>query len=429
MLRCGFYEMDITPFVGCRIPGSFEKRTVEDVTDAPYAKAAVIDNGQEKVAIVCSDILYIYGESYKKILDRICALTDLKRENIMVTATHNHSGGPTDYDLHTDEDKLYVEMAWRKAADAVILANQRLQEATVGFGGAELEGCSFVRDFYMKDGSLCTQPPYRSPDIDRPESEPDPLFTVLSFRDARGNPLGAIANFACHPNTMCDLTGISGEYPCVLGAALKEKYGADYVCVFLTGTCGNINAWSNQLWEEWPAGIHKDLGRKLAEAAAELIEAAAPMEDETVRSVKEKVVAIRRRPSEEELAEARRIIASGDAANDMLRCNAQWILDYQEICLRYGDIPLDIQALRIGECVIHAIPAEVFCHFGHYIRANTPASKNMVASLSNGSCLYILPKELVDSDLYEAQVNSNIYESDTGYLISDTVLKLARKIV
>jgi hypothetical protein len=138
MLRCGFYEMDITPFVGCRIPGSFEKRTVEDVTDAPYAKAVVIDNGLEKVAIVCSDILYIYGESYKKILDRICAHTDLKRENIMVTATHNHSGGPTDYDLHTDEDKLYVEMAWRKAADAVILANQRLYEACVGFGGVEV---------------------------------------------------------------------------------------------------------------------------------------------------------------------------------------------------------------------------------------------------------------------------------------------------
>ena len=53
----------------------------------------------------------------------------------------------------------------------------------------------------------------------------------------------------------------------------------------------------------------------------------------------------------------------------------------------------------------------------------------MVASLSNGSCLYILPEELVDSDLYEAQVNSNIYESDTGYLISDTVLKLAKQIV
>ena len=84
MLRCGFYEMDITPFLGCRIPGSFEKRTVEDVTDAPYAKAAVIDNGAEKIAVLCSDILYIYGESYHKILNRICAHTDLKRENVMV---------------------------------------------------------------------------------------------------------------------------------------------------------------------------------------------------------------------------------------------------------------------------------------------------------------------------------------------------------
>ena len=211
--------------------------------------------------------------------------------------------------------------------------------------------------------------------------------------------------------------------------AIKEKYGADYVCVFLTGTCGNINPWSNQLVTDTPIGIHKTLGEKLARATAGLIDTVAPMADETVRSVKEKVVATRRRPKPEELAEARRIIASGEASNEMLRNNAQWILDYQEICLRYGDIPLDIQALRIGECVIHAIPGEVFCHFGHYIRANTPAEKNMVVSLSNGSCLYILPRELVNSGLYEAQVNSNIYGPDTGYLISDTVLKLANQVI
>ena len=34
------------------------------------------------------------------------------------------------------------------------------------------------------------------------------------------------------------------------------------------------------------------------------------------------------------------------------------LLDYEEICNRYGDIQQDIQAVRIGECVIHAIPAE-----------------------------------------------------------------------
>jgi len=174
MLRCGFYEMDITPFIGSHIPGNFEKRKMTGILDIPHAKAIVVEKDGEKVAIVCSDILYIYGESYKKILDRVCEYTDLKRENIMVAATHSHSGGSTDYDLFNEDSKLYVEMAWRKAADAIILANQRLQEATAGFGSVEMEDSNFVRDFYMKDGSLVTQPKYNDP-VDRPESEPDRL--------------------------------------------------------------------------------------------------------------------------------------------------------------------------------------------------------------------------------------------------------------
>lgn len=429
-MRCGFYEMDITPFIGCHIPGSFQERKAESVLNAPHAKAVVIDNGKETVAILCADILYIYQESYVKILERICNYTDLKPDNILITATHSHSGGPTDYDLKNEEDILYVQMLYRKAADAVILAYQRMQKATVGYEEKPVYGLSFVRDFYMKDGTLCTQPSWGDPAIVRPESEVDPMFSVLCFRDVQGKPIGAIANFACHPNTMCDIPVIAGEYPSILGERLKDSYGQDFVCVFLTGACGNINASDRQHWDCDVDDNWLRVGHALADEARAMVAQMQPMQDETLRSSKEQIVVRRRFPSAQELEEAEKILAGADATNEMLRDNAQWIVDYNELCKRLGkNIELRVQALRIGECVIHAIPSEVFVHFSHAIRRHTPAKRAMVASLCNGSTLYILPKELVNSELYEAQVNSNIYEADTGDIICEKVVELAGQVL
>lgn len=45
MLKCAFYETEITPPLGCTIPGYFNTRYGSDVKDRLYAKAVVMDDG------------------------------------------------------------------------------------------------------------------------------------------------------------------------------------------------------------------------------------------------------------------------------------------------------------------------------------------------------------------------------------------------
>lgn len=107
LFNVGFNKMDITPFIGCNLPGLFEKRTMQGIfLIPPYVRSAVINNGDETVAIISVDILYVYWQSYTKILKRISDNTGIKPENILVCATHSHSGGPADYGIKCEEDNL-----------------------------------------------------------------------------------------------------------------------------------------------------------------------------------------------------------------------------------------------------------------------------------------------------------------------------------
>lgn len=55
MLKCAFYEKEITPPLGCHIPGYFSLRAATDVKDRLYARAMVIKSDDETVAIISVD--------------------------------------------------------------------------------------------------------------------------------------------------------------------------------------------------------------------------------------------------------------------------------------------------------------------------------------------------------------------------------------
>lgn len=80
MFYAGFYEADITPPMGVDIPGYFVKRKGNDVWDNLYAKAAVISDGNEKIAFLMIDKLFVSTEERDAIYKRIEASTDIKKK-------------------------------------------------------------------------------------------------------------------------------------------------------------------------------------------------------------------------------------------------------------------------------------------------------------------------------------------------------------
>ena len=248
MFEFGFYEKEITPPLGSVIPGYFNIRRGSDVLDRLYARAVVVNDGNKKIAVISVDGLHPIGWVCEEIAKRIENYTGIPRENVMIGFIHTHTGLPfgrggipfENDEIVADSIKGYMDVFTRLVADCAILANLRLQKCTASFGKGEVKGISFVRDYFMKNGTPQTNPPRTSPDIEGPVVEADYDVPVLFVKDETGTPKGAILGFACHADCVSG-DKFSGDYVSVLSKELKKAYGEDFVSVFLLGCCGNIN--------------------------------------------------------------------------------------------------------------------------------------------------------------------------------------------
>jgi len=433
MFRCGFCELDITPFAQTHIHGMFEERLMLDFHAAPYAKAVVMENDGEKVAILCLDSLYVYPTSYHEIVERASKHTGIKPENIMVAATHSHQSGITEYyDKHNEEDLFYIRFVRYRAADAIIFANNRLEEANVRFAECDVHGIAFVRNFLMKDGSIISEPRGEErKEIAEYETTIDPAYGVMSFVNIKGEVMGMISNYACHATADRpeergeDLGWVSADYPGELSRRMKEIYGQQFVSLFLNGPCGNVGP------DDFKAPMpHRSpyIGRVLADHARTLVERGELCQDPVVRSAKAEFNVKRRAPSEEELTWAKGIIDGEiECTSSQKRNNAWWILDYYKYyqTLMSDEITVRVQTVRVGDMLIYCLPSELFNHYSKKLKAASPVTKHMVSELGNGSLQYCVPPHLRGTDMYEAQPNCNIYEAAAGDIFVEKALELA----
>ena len=433
MFRCGFCELDITPFAQTHIHGMFEERLMLDFHAAPCAKAVVMENDGEKVAILCLDSLYVYPTSYHEIVERASKHTGIKPENIMVAATHSHQGGSTEYyDKLSEADWMYIRFVRYRAADAIAFANNRLEEATVRFGERDVYGISFVRNFHMKDGSIVSEPrgDERENIVDY-ETSIDPAYGVMSFVSAKGEVMGMISNFACHATADRpeerdeDLGWVSADYPGELSKRMKEVYGQNFVSLFLNGPCGNVGPDNYKKPMQHRASY---MGRVLADHAKSLIEQGETLLEPVVKSAKVEFNVKRRAPSQEELMWANGIVSGEiECTSSQKRNNAWWILDYYKYyqTLKSDEITVRVQTVRVGDMLIYCLPSELFNHYSKKLKAASPVTRHMVSELGNGSLQYCVPPHLRGTDMYEAQPNCNIYEAAAGDIFVEKALELA----
>lgn len=142
MFEFGFYEKEITPPLGCGIPGYFNIRRGVDVQDRLYARAMVVKDGNEKIAIVSIDGLHPKTDICENIAKRVESYTGIPRKNLMIAFTHTHTGIPIRFEgipfiddgIVQDSIKGYIDVFERLVADCVTLADLRLKPAMACFG-------------------------------------------------------------------------------------------------------------------------------------------------------------------------------------------------------------------------------------------------------------------------------------------------------
>lgn len=439
MFKSGFYEKEITPPLGCCMPGYFRQRLADGVKRPLYAKALAMECEGTCVILIAVDAIFVPKKIYDAAVERIGKYIGIPKEYIMINATHIHTGGPVSdvYDPpYYEPDITYPDTLARGIADCGILAYQRMAPSKTLYSKGEIYGTSFIRNFVMKDGSIRTNPGREHPDIVRPFGDIDPELPVMFFADESGKPKGALINFALHHDCVSG-TLYSSDYSGTMADVLKETFGKDFITVFLNGPCGNIN----HVNVDEPAGerdVSFLIGNRLADEVKKLYKIAKNFEIDNIDSRMEIIQIPRHKIPKEELEEMKQLVETismdGVGVDMSVPESTMYKRAKAERVLRFAQLPelldIPVQAIKIGNAMIFAAPGELFVEYGKYMKSNSPVDVNFVGELANGgpSCYIPTPKAFTPS-VYESQVPTSQLVPEAGEMIAKCAVKLANELL
>ena len=305
-IQVGIAEVNYTPDVGLDLVGNYrgDDYASRGVHDSLYARAIVaVDKNQNKAAILTVDICYFEKETVDFMRADIASKTDIPAGNIMIMATHTHSGPPSG--LNAPKAKEYL----LKAASAVILANERLAPSVLAVGRSNEDRISHNRRLKCIDGTthMCWEK-FDSGFVIGPLGPKDPEVITLSISQ-QGKPVGVIVNFGCHVTT---LTGdnwlYTADYPGYMIEAIRKIKGKDYMPMFFNGPAGNVTQVDYRVG--FPSNYQEcqRIGYLLGVAALEAIENETIVGGDKVTVSREFVPLNRMDISDEQLAWAKKLM-------------------------------------------------------------------------------------------------------------------------
>jgi len=138
-----------------------------------------------------------------------------------------------------------------------------------------------------------------------------------------------------------------------------------------------------------------------------------------------------RRPSAQDVAEARAVLAVKDkAAIEKLPRLAQ---NYAGSVIAAAErkeetITVKLQAIRIGDLAVCGIPFETFVEIGLDLKKRSPFPQTMVIGLANGRHGYLPTLEQHKLGGYETWLGTNSVQEDTSVILTKNLLEMLTEL-
>jgi len=399
--------VNITPPLGVPLIGSYGKPS-DDVLDELYAKAMVLSDGVNTLAIISCDLLYAPLEEITGPVRRI--ITDklgIPEENVLVCGTHTHSGpevftrskfsrGKIDDDTAAKIDQSYLATLVEKIASAAMLAHKNMRQVRIGAAKGQLPEIVFNRRPKNDEGMVkmaFTLPPQvqatRKVETD-PQGQTrvtfelpdekthwhfgpiDPEVCVLKLENSDGRVIGSIVNFGCHPVTIYPSlsTSISADYPAFATGVVEQIEGG--LCLFTLGLAGDVVPLDRGVRPR------EQIGKAIAGEAIRRLQFVTTTGDVTLKAAKRDVAFPAKPPASGEAAEAGK--------------NSQ-------------PIRTEIQVLKLGDIYILGLPGEVLVEVGLPIKKRARIEKLFIVTVSNDAIGYVCHSAAYDEGGYEPSAN------------------------
>jgi len=440
--RAAAAAVDITPRkFPVSMTGSFWDRKATYARDPLHARCLVLDDGKSKAVIVVCDSCLISREIFDEAKRRAENATGIPTHRMLMSATHTHSA-PTAVPLaQCKPDSEYVKFLIRQIARSVQEANARLAPAEIGWAIVKEPSEVFNRRWKMKPGNIAANPfgektdrvrmnpPRGSSALVEPAGPTDPDVAVLSVRSLDGEPIALLANYSLHYVGGIPSGAVSadyfGEFARQIGRRLKvDPSKRSFVGMMSNGTSGDIN----NLNFRKPRPRAEPFVR-VREVAAKIADAASAAYGEikhrpwALLAMSEREIALGvRRPNDMEVERAKQILAKvkEGARRSLLEIYAQETL----VLSKYpAKVKLKLQALRIGQLGITALPCEAFAAIGLEIKKRSPLKFTFTIGLANGYNGYLPTPEHHTLGGYET------WRSRWSYLEADASRKIVTNLI
>ncbi len=425
-MRVGVSSVNITPPIGVPLAGYRARNEVSiGIHDDLYAKAIVFDDGDTEAALVRCDLICLERDFVEETRRLIEAETGIHSRNIMITCTHTHSG-PITNPLFPDLN-AWMKVLSRKIKGAVAEARRNMKEAKIGFNHGSVEGIVINRR--------------------KPNGPVDTEVGIIRIDDNDDNPMAVLVNYTCHAVVLgSDNLLISADYPGYVMDFVENNLGIP--TLFVNGACGDINPLDKLAIMRLKRGenIYSRRGGTFEEAkrlgsmiGAEALKLFLGTETEeglelkvTSRNVK---IPLSNLPSlreakkilEENKQLFRKLVSEKEDITQMYRAatiikRAQKVIEY----INSGENArsAEIQAFKIGDGGLIALPGEIFVEIGINIKRKSGLKHTFICELANDNIGYVPTEEAFKEPGYEVKVaKRRNYTEKVGCIIEDSALE------
>ncbi|MFC1716579.1 neutral/alkaline non-lysosomal ceramidase N-terminal domain-containing protein [Candidatus Poribacteria bacterium] len=398
-LCVGSAKVNITPPLSIPYLGYVPRQArFSGIHDPLFARAMVLGNGNEKLAIISADSLgfgnQILGvgrdftaEVRQKINDRI----GIEPHNIMIACTHAHAAPETmGITRLSDVPQIapWLEVLMDQLASAVEMAASNLAPARLKLGIGQVKSISHNRrakgisvEDQIAQGLLDTQ------------------VGVLLCEGLENNESSIIVNFACHPVTVQVQPLVSAGYPGVTTDLVERIVEGCQNCLFLQGAAGNINPIHNDTRD------FADVRRYGMVLAGEVLKIIGSLQSPETPAMEPNLAAMTEtlhlpvrdlpdpKPIEEAYEQATRSLEDAKTEEEKYKA-LQKTREYKESLdfIEHATEPVrgEAQVMRIGDLALAATPGEMFVQWGLEVKRRSAAPNTLVVELANGWVGYLL---------------------------------------
>jgi hypothetical protein len=275
-----------------------------------------------------------------------------------------------------------------------------------------------------------------SDELVEPVGRVDPEVSVLAIKSASGRPLALLANYSMH---YCGDVGgdgiISADYFGAFSDLITRHLGTNspthtFVAMLSNGTSGDCNSTDFRRTKP-PEPPYTQINRVAEGLAEDVVAIWKEMEFRTnifLKSAQMEINLPVRKATPEELAAARTRLGKAKHRPDgQFEPWTRDIYDREAVLLsEYPDqMPLILQAFRIGDLAIAAIPCEVFAEIGLRLKSQSPIKPMFTIELANGYNGYLPTPEQHRLGGYETwRARSSYLATDASEKITAAMLEL-----